>query len=450
MRTVGKGTMRFPRHLLWGLEKENLRLDPDGRLSDSPHPRELGLPRYSRDFAESQLETITPPATSAAEALAGMADLSDRAEAAIRPERLWNYSMPPAGIEEGDIRIAEFVANPDPAMRPAAREREVLYREGLALRYGKSRQLISGVHLNFSVPGDSLEDLRGEAGRGFASEAEFRNEFYTALAGYLYRKLPVLLLFSAATPFVPPAPGLFPEGRPALSLRNGGGGYAGTAYRPYLNLDSFRSYLGKIREGTETISDIYHFLGTVTKGKATQLNAAVFQQAKEFYAPLRIRCGKSHADPPSAEYLELRIFDINPFEESGIEAGIIDLVQLYATAWIAGPEYRSWLDSPYRYMERNTALLPGALAAFDAVSALDPEDGDRTGLSGRWEAEKRELRPAAEALDRDGGGRYGRGLETLTARLNGAGGLTAERVIRAFREDETFLRTSGSRLRAAV
>jgi len=51
------------RGILRGVEKESLRVHPDGRLALSPHPAALGAalthPHITTDFSESQLELIT-------------------------------------------------------------------------------------------------------------------------------------------------------------------------------------------------------------------------------------------------------------------------------------------------------------------------------------------------------------------------------------------------------
>ena len=52
-------------HSLVGLEIEEHRIDQHGRLSQRPHPRQLGSrtihPYLQTDFTESQLEVITDP-----------------------------------------------------------------------------------------------------------------------------------------------------------------------------------------------------------------------------------------------------------------------------------------------------------------------------------------------------------------------------------------------------
>ena len=51
------------RNLRRGIEKESLRVRPDGTLATTPHPAALGSalthPHITTDFSESQLELIT-------------------------------------------------------------------------------------------------------------------------------------------------------------------------------------------------------------------------------------------------------------------------------------------------------------------------------------------------------------------------------------------------------
>jgi glutamate--cysteine ligase len=52
-----------------GIEKESLRVHPDGTLALTPHPAALGAalthPHVTTDFSESQLELITGVSSSA-------------------------------------------------------------------------------------------------------------------------------------------------------------------------------------------------------------------------------------------------------------------------------------------------------------------------------------------------------------------------------------------------
>ena len=54
-----------------GLEKESLRMSPEGGISQTPHPKSLGSaltnPQITTDFSEALMELITPPCDSITE-----------------------------------------------------------------------------------------------------------------------------------------------------------------------------------------------------------------------------------------------------------------------------------------------------------------------------------------------------------------------------------------------
>jgi len=81
-----------------GIEKESLRVRPDGRLSSVPHPAALGSPlthpHITTDFSESQLELITSPQPGAAACLAELTQIHQVVCASIGEELLWGSSMP--------------------------------------------------------------------------------------------------------------------------------------------------------------------------------------------------------------------------------------------------------------------------------------------------------------------------------------------------------------------
>src|SRR6266513_3759032 len=62
-----------------GIEKESLRVQPDGMLATTPHPAPLGSalthPHITTDFSESQLELITGAHTTVDACLAELKQL---------------------------------------------------------------------------------------------------------------------------------------------------------------------------------------------------------------------------------------------------------------------------------------------------------------------------------------------------------------------------------------
>src|ERR1041384_1958704 len=81
-----------------GIEKESLRVRPDGLLALTPHPAALGSPlthpRITTDFSESQPELVTGARDSVDACLAELVELHQIVLRAIGDERLWVSSLP--------------------------------------------------------------------------------------------------------------------------------------------------------------------------------------------------------------------------------------------------------------------------------------------------------------------------------------------------------------------
>jgi glutamate--cysteine ligase len=346
---------------LWGLERETHRILPSGSLSRTPHPEVLRPPAFTRDFAETQLEIVTPPRETIRQALAALDRLIAEAQRAVGSELLWPFSMPPRLPEEPEIQIAQLGAG-------EAARRARLYREGLALRYGKARQMVCGVHVNLSF-GDSLL-------RRLASESPLTHEeigtgrrpdaYYLRLTRNLYQDLPLLVLLFGASPL---RGGGHAESEPmAISYRNSPKGYARDEFLPYLDLASADAYLAGIRRGLRTESPAFARLGLVRAGRALQLNANVFQTDKEFYAPIRMRQtllpGESTTDALAGRgvgYLELRFLDVDPFGRPGVTEDALRLIHLVLLNGLAQPS-----------VPRANAALRKDLQAAAHVALLDP------------------------------------------------------------------------------
>src|SRR4029079_304141 len=81
-----------------GIEKESLRVRPDGTLSSVPHQSALGSalthPHITTDFSESQLETLSGALPGAEAVLAELAQIHQITYRAIGDELMWGSSMP--------------------------------------------------------------------------------------------------------------------------------------------------------------------------------------------------------------------------------------------------------------------------------------------------------------------------------------------------------------------
>ena len=136
---------------LMGLEREALRVAPDGYISQVPHPAALGSalthPLITTDYSEALLEFITPPLPDAEATLQGLDEIHRFVYPRIGDELLWSASMPCILAGEASIPIADYGRSNRGQMKH-------VYRRGLAWRYGRIMQVIAGIHFNFSLPDD--------------------------------------------------------------------------------------------------------------------------------------------------------------------------------------------------------------------------------------------------------------------------------------------------------
>ena len=151
--TVTQHQDALPRDVLTGLrrgiEKESLRVRPDGALAVTPHPARLGSalthPHITTDFSESQLELITGVHTSAQTCHDELVAIHQFVYRALGDELMWAGSMPCRLPPDGELPLGRYgTSNIGRA--------KTIYRTGLVHRYGARMQTISGIHYNWSLP----------------------------------------------------------------------------------------------------------------------------------------------------------------------------------------------------------------------------------------------------------------------------------------------------------
>ena len=132
-----------------GIEKESLRVLPNGNLSQAPHPASLGSalthPLITTDFCEAQPELITGVHRSVSGCLDELGDIHRFVYRNLDDELLWSSSMPCMLGQDDEVPIAQFGTS------NIGRTKSI-YRLGLSARYGRLMQTISGIHYNFSIP----------------------------------------------------------------------------------------------------------------------------------------------------------------------------------------------------------------------------------------------------------------------------------------------------------
>ena len=97
---------------LKGVEREALRVRPDGRISQAPHPLALGSalthPHITTDYSEALIELVTPPFPSSWELQQYLCEIHQFVYSELGDELLWATSMPCAINKDSDIPIAEY------------------------------------------------------------------------------------------------------------------------------------------------------------------------------------------------------------------------------------------------------------------------------------------------------------------------------------------------------
>ena len=335
-----------------GLEKEALRIDRHGYLSKKPHPHTLGSslthPSITTDFSEAQLEFVTGVHCSIESCMQEMEEIHRFVYEVLDDELLWPSSMPCMLRGEKSIPLAVYGTS------NLGKFKQV-YRHGLALRYGKYMQTISGLHYNFSIP-SSLWPHYAKL-RGVQDSAEFRNQSYLELIRNFLRYSWLLVYLFGTSPAVC---GSFLAGREhnldpfdgesyylpyATSLRMGPLGYQSAAQgNYYISYNTLADYVTSMLPLlTEPYSE-YEAIGLLSPaGDYQQLAPSLLQIEAESYAPIRPKPqAKSSLRPLLAlkqqgiEYLEIRCLDLNPFHPTGIDRTTLYFLDAFLLfAWLA-------------------------------------------------------------------------------------------------------------------
>ena len=321
---------------LTGLEKESLRIDPDGAISQRPHPRGLGSalthPHITTDFSEALIELITPPLGDIHATLGFLHDLHvfvfEHLEA---EERLWAASMPCRVEGDGSVPIARYGSSNVGMMKH-------VYRVGLSHRYGRIMQAIAGVHFNYSLPRAiwrPLKEIEGDA----SSMPDFVSGRYFALIRNFQRMGWILpCLFGTSPALCRSFLGAgrdrfdhFDEGTRylphATSLRMSDIGYKNKSQAGLeISYDGLDRYVESLARAIETPSPEFERFGVHEGGEYRQLNCNVLQIENEYYSFVRPKQVARSGEKPTValrrrgvEYVEIRALDVSPFAPLGID-----------------------------------------------------------------------------------------------------------------------------------
>jgi len=399
---------------LLGLEREALRVAPDGYISQVRHPAPLGSalthPYITTDYSEALLEFITPPLPGAKEALRFLDDLHRFVYPHIDDELLWAASMPCILSGEASIPIAEYGASNLGRMKH-------VYRRGLAWRYGRIMQVIAGIHFNFSLPDAFWAAFQEQEGDRRTLQ-DFRSESYFGLIRNLQRSGWLILYLFGASPAVCKS---FLDGKSttlpafddhtcygpyATSLRMSNVGYTNrTEKKSGVNVcyNSLVEYITSLTQATMTPWPPYEQIGVKVNGEYRQLNANILQIENEYYASMRPKQPPQGNEKPTltlqrrgVSYVELRSVDINPLEPLGVnilQLQFLEIFLLFCLLTESPP-----LDAEERGLIDDNQMAV-ALNGRDPALVLHRRRGPSLPLR-RWAEEILEqMQPLSEFLD---------------------------------------------------
>lgn len=343
-----KGTLR-------GIERETLRMQSDGYLSKQPHPSALGAalthPHITTDYSEALLEFITPPHTSIKKALNDLADIHAVAHQHLpKGERLWPMSMPcMLDKDEQNIPLAQYG-------RSNIGRFKTLYRHGLAIRYGRRMQTISGVHYNLSFSNELFKQLQlheKDPNLKNLTPQDYRSQRYFGLIRNFIRYTPMVIFLLGASPTVC---GSFVLDREhdlqrlvagalhlpyATALRMGKYGYQNSAQKQLgIRYDNLNGYLSGLEKAVKQPYEPFTKLGLDnSQGEPIQVNDHTLQIENEYYSIIRPKQTPQSNETPSQAlkargvgYVELRSVDVDPYCAIGItehSAAFLEMVALY-------------------------------------------------------------------------------------------------------------------------
>lgn len=433
-----------------GIEKESLRVLPDGRLADTPHPGALGSALTNRyittDFSEALLEFVTPAYANTWETLRVLCEIHQFTYDRMDDELLWVTSMPCLMAEDNDIPLAQYGTSNVGRMK-------TVYRNGLGYRYGRRMQTIAGIHYNYSLPEQfwsEFAELEGVT----ADVDDFRSAAYMGLVRNFRRYGWLILYLFGASPALCKS---FLGGqtsnleqfddntlyRPfATSLRMSDLGYSNNSQAQLkISVNSVDEYIDGLTRAICKTAPEFEKIGVKVNGEYRQLRASQLQIENEFYSPIRPkRVARSGERPTSAlrrggvEYVEVRSLDLNAFDPVGMNQNAMRFTEAFLI-------YCLLHDSPpidnaqYIEVQHNHSLT--------ATRGRDPglrlvNDGVEIGLRD-WAADiVSDVRAIAELIDRgEGGDAYARAVDAQSALVEDADLTPSARVLQDMRENET-------------
>jgi len=444
-------------NIVRGIEKESLRVEPNGQLAKTPHPKALGSalthPSITTDYSEALLEFITAPSASIDQVINELEEIHRYTYENIDDELLWVNSMPCQLGEDSSIPVGEYGSSNIGRMK-------TVYRLGLGHRYGRLMQTIAGIHYNFSVPDSLWMKLQADEGNQ-QSLQDYKTEGYFALIRNFRRYFWLLLYLFGAAPAVCKSfvrnreHDLQPVGHDshslykpnATSLRMGNLGYQSDAQSSLIVCyNDIAQYTRTLKGALETPYKNYEHLGLKdSQGNYQQLTTNLLQIENEFYSPIRPKRTAVSGETPlealhnkGVEYIEVRCVDLNPLAACGIDRETIRFLDTFLLFCLL-KESPKTNNNEYQQITENQRRT----VADGRNPELELVDGEQSRKLVDWgEALVAEMQPVAELLDEaNNSSDYQSTLATMGERLQNSSLTPAAILLNEMQEhNETYYR----------
>ena len=293
----------------FGIERESLRVNADGTLTQTPHPFEEHK-NIDRDFCENQIEIIGDVFSDPQKLNEQLIALQRYINTKLREndELLWPFSNPPRITGEEEIPVAEY---------KGSQQNKSVYRHYLAQKYGKIKMLFSGIHLNFSFTEQFLRTAFEQSKE--KDYVRFKNDIYLKLGARLVQYAWLVVYLTAASPVSDGTVGT--ESNVYSSIRCSDKGYW-NHFVPLLDYSDLNSYIGSIQK---------------------YIDNGNLRSVSELYYPVRLKPRGSNSLEALSEnginHLELRVLDVNPLSPTGIFAEDIRFIHLLMIYLMSLPDY---------------------------------------------------------------------------------------------------------------
>ena len=319
----------------FGIEWESLRVNGNGELSLTPHPKVFGdklkNPVITTDFSESQIEMITPTLDTIDEAVDTFSLLADLVNSSLdSDEYLWFQSLPCILPYWDKIPIAQYSEIGKASQK---------YREDLAKKYGVKKQMISGVHFNFSFSDEFLEKLRKLTHENLSIK-EFKNIVYLKIARNYIRYCWLIIYLTGCS--IAAHKSFSNECIHLMDGYDNRGSYYSTKGPSYRNSSCGYKNLKNLFPSYDSVDEF-------TCDVQEFIDRGDLSEAKELYTQIRLK--PKHPEDmlnslrkDGIEYVEIRSLDINPFYKSGLVKHDMKFLHLFLIYMLLKqePDYPDW------------------------------------------------------------------------------------------------------------